>query len=70
MYVLDRQLLQGGMKFNRKPYKRVPRVPMPTYISLHHKNIELNFYLLYMNGMPFLHTKSFLTSENCTSNSA
>ena len=40
-------LLQGGMKHLRKPSKRVPRVRLPTDISLHHKNIQLYFDFLY-----------------------
>ena len=34
-------IIQGGMEHQRKPSERVPRVPLPTDISLHHKNIEL-----------------------------
>ena len=74
VYVPVIPLLQRGTKRRRNPAKRAPRVPLPTDILLRHKKIELYFYFLYMNGMPFLHTKSsnitFLTAENCTSKSA
>ena len=36
-------LLQEGIKRHRNPAKRVPRVPLPTDILLHHKSIEIYF---------------------------
>ena len=32
-------LLHGGMKYRRKLVKKLPIIPLPTDISLHHKNI-------------------------------
>ena len=44
-------------------------VSLPTYILMHHNNIEI--YFQYMNRIAFLHTKffkiTFLTAENCIS---
>ena len=66
-----RPLLQGGTKCCRNTDKKVPIILLPTDISLHHKNIELYFDFLNMNGITFLHTKSsytaFLTAEKYTS---
>ena len=43
IYGLVRPILQGVMKHRINPDKRVKRVLPPTYILLHHKNIELYF---------------------------
>ena len=68
IYGPARPLLQVGMKFHRNPSRNVPRIPLPTDISLHHRNIKLYIYF-YMNITPFLNTKSsninFLTEDNC-----
>ena len=53
IYGPSRPLLQGGVKRRRNPVNRVPRVPMPTEIYLHHKNIKLYFNYLYeRNAFP------------------
>ena len=56
IYVPARPPFQGGMKGRRNPAEKVPIIPLPTYTSLHHKNIELYFFIYEQN--PFLHTKS------------
>ena len=45
IYGLDRPILQGGTKHIRKPAEMLPRVTLPTYIFLHHKNIKLYIYI-------------------------
>ena len=65
--------IQEGMKQRINISKSLPRVTLLTDILLHHKNIEPYFDFFNMNGIPFLHTKSYkinlLTAEIFTSNS-
>ena len=71
IYGPARPLLQGGMKQNSNPDIKVPIIPLPSYISLNHKDIKLYIYLFHINGIPFLHIKSykitFITAENFNS---
>ena len=53
VYVLSRQLFQGGIKRQRNTSKRIPRVLFSTNILLYHKNTELYLKKLYeWNAFP------------------
>ena len=73
IYRPARTLIQRSMKCHINTAERVSRVPLPTDISLHHKNIGLYSDFFNMNGMPFLNTNpskiTFLTAEKIISNS-
>jgi hypothetical protein len=47
----------------------VPRVPISTHILKHHPTDEINMDFMYVNGTPYLHTKSsaikFLSVQPC-----
>ena len=68
----DRPLLQEGMQSYINQAEKVPIIPLPTDISLHHKNIKL-YFDFYMNIITFLYKKSYkitlLTAETFISKS-
>ena len=63
-------LLQGKM-VRRRPahFANVPRVLLPSPILQHHPNDEINMDSMFVNGTPYLHTKSavikFLSIQQC-----
>ena len=74
IYGPAKPLLQGSMKHHSKSAVEVPIFPLPAEILLHCKYIKLYIDLFYINGMPFLHTKSskitLLAVETLSSRSA
>jgi hypothetical protein len=66
-------LLQGKMTRVRPTKNKIEKIPLPLPIAKHHKDIELYIDFFFINGHPFLHTKSskvnFLTADICTSRS-
>ena len=56
------------MKHHSNKSVKVPIIPLPEYISLHHKYIKLYIDFFYIKRMPFMHTKSsnitFLASDS------
>ena len=66
-------LLKGKM-IRRVPFtNRIEKVPLPLPIAQRHKKIQLYIDFFFINGHPFLHTKSskinFLTAHICSSRS-
>ena len=58
----------------RVPFtNRIEKVPLPLPIAQRHKEIQLYIDFFFINGKPFLHTKSskinFLTAHICSSRS-
>ena len=52
-------LLMGQMVCQRPShYSNIPRVPLPPYIQDYHRTDDLDVDFLYINGTPFLHTKT------------
>ena len=66
--------LQGKMTRSSPKTKPTVFVPVPLDIFEHHKFIDLYADFLFVNGIPFMHTKSaninFLSIQHCTSRSA
>ena len=64
-------LLKGKMVRRRPEHiVNVPRVPISTHILKHHPTDEINMDFMFVNGAPYLHTKStvvkFLSVQYCT----
>jgi hypothetical protein len=63
-------LLKGKMVRRRPEHTtNVPRVPLSTPILQHHPTDEINMDFMFVNGTPYLHTKStvikFLSIQQC-----
>ena len=66
--------LQGKMTRSSPKSKSTVFVPVPLDIFKHHRFIDLHADFLFVNGIPFMHTKSaninFLSIQHCTSRNA
>ena len=66
-------LLQGKMTRVHPPQIKIERIPLPLPIATHHKRLQLYIDFFFVNGIPFLHTKSgkvnFITTQAFTSRS-
>jgi hypothetical protein len=66
-------LLQGKMTRIHPPQAKITKIPLPLPISENHKHLQLYIDFFFINGIPFLHTKSgkvnFITAQTVTSRS-
>jgi hypothetical protein len=66
-------ILQGKMTRQKPQSVKIERIPLPLPISKHHKNLQLYVDFFFVNGYPFLATKSakvnFITAQPVTSRS-
>ena len=73
IYGPARPLLQGKMTRLHPPSTKIERIPLPLPIQEHHRCLQLFMDFFFVNGEPFLHTKTkkinFLTASHCTSRS-
>ena len=58
IYGPAKPLLEGKMVRRRPPKHRIERVPLPLAISTHHKELQLYIDFFYVNGYPFLASKT------------
>jgi hypothetical protein len=73
LYGTATPLLQGKMTRVHPPQVKIKRIPLPLPIATHHKDLQLYIDFFFVNGIPFLHTKSgkvnFITTQAVTSRS-
>jgi len=70
IYGPQKPLLQGKMVRERpEHHANIPRIQIPAPILEHHPTDEINMDFMFINGTPYLHTKSsvikFLSVQNC-----